>query len=105
MVMEHHVGVVGRICSKKPFTQPAANRNHQRGQDDEHIAQNPQHANAGAFALGFGGLDRNVPGRSSSRPLVAKRLRSPDVAIDIPARAREAAKVHLHFAPRKSRIT
>ncbi len=31
VAMEHHIRAVRRIGSKKPFTKPAANRNHQRG--------------------------------------------------------------------------
>ena len=96
MVMEHYVRAIRRICSKEPFPQPAANRNHQRGENDEYIAQNPKHANARAFALRARPLSeqQRFPGRNSSRPLVAKRFRSPEVAIDVPAKAREAAEVY-----------
>ena len=88
MGMEHDIGAVGRIGSKKPFAQPATNRDHQRGQNDDYITQHPQRANARAFALSVRPLwDRYVPGRSSSRPFVAKRFRSPDVAMDVPGRS------------------
>ena len=63
MVVEHDIGAVGRICSKQPFPKPAANRNHQGGQDDDYIAQNPQHTNPCAFTLGVRPrLDRDVAG-------------------------------------------
>ncbi len=64
MVMEHYVRAVRRICSKKPFPQPAANRNHQGSEDDQNIAQNPKHPNARAFSL----CARPLPDSNVSQP-------------------------------------
>ena len=59
--MEHHIGSVGRVRSKKPLTEPATDRDHQRAQNDDYIAQNPKRANAQVLARGVrAGLSRNV---------------------------------------------
>lgn len=61
MGMEHHIRSVGRVRSKKPLTEPATNRDHQRAQNDDYISQNPKRANAHIFARGVrAGLSRNV---------------------------------------------
>jgi hypothetical protein len=44
--MEHHIRSVGRIRSKKPLTEPATNRDHQRAQNNDYISQHPKRANA-----------------------------------------------------------
>src|ERR1700677_2354939 len=59
--MEHHVGPVGRVRSEEPLTEPAANRDHQRAQNNDYIPQNPKHADAHIFAVGVrSGLSCNV---------------------------------------------
>ena len=50
MVMEHYIGAVGRIGSKESFTKPAANRDHQRGQNDHNVSQHAERGNARPFA-------------------------------------------------------
>ncbi len=51
MGMEHEIGAIGRIGSKESFAKPAANRDHQRGQNDDYISQHAERGNARPFAL------------------------------------------------------
>ncbi len=51
MRMEHYIGTVGRVRSKKPLTEPATNGDHQSAENDDYIAQNPKRPNAHVPAL------------------------------------------------------
>src|SRR5271170_6760380 len=97
--MEHEIGAVGRVCSKKPLTKPAANRNHEGRQDNEDIAQDPQCTDAGAFALGVRPLDRNVLRPQVVAAVGRQALQKSGGCHGCPAHALEAAKVPLTLCP------
>ncbi len=63
MAVIHLVGAVSRVGSKQAFAQPPANGDHERGQNNDHVSQNPQQASPRALSLRVRPVLRsNVPG-------------------------------------------